>query len=52
MKKHPSGCLFYLLRGESQLLGFRVGSEQRKHILSVEKIAELVPRQNFLTKKF
>jgi len=28
------------------------GREQRSHIFSVEKIDELVPRQNFLTKKF
>jgi hypothetical protein len=28
------------------------GLEQRSHIFSAEKIDELVPRQNFLTKKF
>jgi len=32
-------------RGASQLLGLRVGFEQRSYIFSAEKISELVPRQ-------
>jgi hypothetical protein len=41
-----------LCAGASQLLGLRVGFEQRNHIFLARKIDELVPRQNFLTKKF
>ncbi len=42
----------FLLPEANKLLYLRLGREQRNHIFSPEKIDELVPRQNFLTKKF
>ncbi len=42
----------FCVRREYELLHIRVRFEQRSHVLLVNKTDELVPRQNFLTKKF
>ena len=41
-----------LRKRANELLHLHVRFEQRNHILKAFKIDELVPRQNFLTKKF
>ena len=51
-KKDLARGSFFMLRRASKLLCLRAGIEQRSHIFLVRKIDELVPRQNFLTKKF